>query len=118
MEAIEKIIDEFVTKIIEICDLPMDSDNTEHIAKQAQEKLDMVFENCPRKKYSGIYWTVDDVLEEAESLGIFITKGQAEKILEEGADQILDAMLQAGWYVIRELLLNEYYKKGRSERCN
>lgn len=110
----ESLIDDFVTKIVEICDEPMDGDETEHIANQVRERLDIVFANEPARKYSQISWSAEDVLEEAEFLNITITKEQAEVVLAKGADQILEAMLEAGWFVIRELLLNEYYKEKES----
>jgi 3-methyladenine DNA glycosylase AlkC len=111
MDAIEQFIDDFVCKIVEICDEPLDGDKTEYITKEVQKKLDTVFANKPDRKYSQISWAVQDVLEEADSLDIAITEEQAENILSEYSERITEAMLEVGWFVIREALLQEHYEK-------
>ncbi|MBE0428202.1 MAG: hypothetical protein IBX72_16400 [Nitrospirae bacterium] len=111
MDAIEQVIDDFVCKMVELCEEPLDGDETEHIAEEVREKLDTVFANEPAKRYGQISWSVQDVLEEAESLDIAITEERAEEILSEYAGKITEAMLEAGWFVIREALLQEHYKE-------
>ena len=56
------------------------------------------------KSYGGVSWNVEDVLSEADSLNLDITQKEAKELLEENEDHIKDAMVSAGWIVIKNAL--------------
>ncbi|GEM_PF-3221945 len=54
--------------------------------------------------YASLCWTVDDVIENANELGISIPRGRAERLLRDHERHIEDAMVGAGWQVIEAVL--------------
>jgi hypothetical protein len=57
-----------------------------------------------QKTYANVEWTVDDVIENCQELGIKITKDTAKKVLARTERDIVDAMVQGGWQVIEDAL--------------
>jgi len=53
-----------------------------------------------------VAWTPDDVLEEAWVCGVEMTKEGAEVLLREVEDDLVNAMLEAGWEVINNAINN------------
>jgi hypothetical protein len=53
-------------------------------------------------KYACVYWSEDDVFEEADTLGVEMNKEEAEVFLREHESEIKDAMIKAGWHEIRD----------------
>ncbi len=47
------------------------------------------------------YWNENDILEEADSLGMAMNKEEAKVFLKKHEREIKDAMIKAGWHEIR-----------------
>jgi hypothetical protein len=58
-----------------------------------------------KESYANVEWTVDDVIENCEQFGIQATKDTAKKVLALAERDIVDAMVDAGWQVIENALL-------------
>lgn len=56
------------------------------------------------KKYAEVAWRVEDILFEAQGIGIDLSIEEAEDILESKKNVIRDAMLWAGWKAIETIL--------------
>lgn len=84
-----------------------DEETDTHIYHKIQT-LDNCLGYC-EKTFAQTSWCADDVLECAERNDLNLTDEQAETFLAEHADQITDAMVEAGWTVIEDKL-NESYK--------
>ena len=63
------------------------------------------------KKYATIYWTPQDVIDEAKECDLEFTEQQAVDFLEKHQDRIVDWMCSAGWDAIRFFLFEDkdYY---------
>ena len=55
--------------------------------------------------YANVEWTVNDVMENSKQFGIQITKADAEKVLKIEEGRIIDAMVEAGWLIIEDALM-------------
>ena len=58
-----------------------------------------------KQSYANVEWTVDDVIENCEQFEIQVTKDTAKKVLAHAERDIVDAMVEAGWQVIEDALL-------------
>lgn len=67
------------------------------------------------KKYAEIAWRAEDILSEAESMGINLSIEEAETILEDKEDVIKEAMLDAGWMAINTILSDMSYEDKEDE---
>lgn len=67
------------------------------------------------KKYAEIAWRAEDILSEAESMGINLSIEEAETILEDTEDVIKEAMLEAGWMAINTILSDMSYEDKEDE---
>lgn len=79
-----------------------DENKDSHIYRKIQ-----TLDNCLKhheKTFAQTSWCADDVLECAETNGLNLIEEQAENFLAEYADQITDAMVEAGWTVIEDKL--------------
>ena len=56
--------------------------------------------------FASVSWCVEDVIENAAQSGVNITQKRGEKLLRLYEKGIEDAMVQAGWQVIEEVLIN------------
>jgi hypothetical protein len=116
MDKYKSAIDSFVEEVSKItADEPLDGDETQEIANKVHEELDMYFGNTPQnvsaKKYASTSWCVEDVFEEADNRGIEISRENAETLLAENSDKIVEAMIENGWHIISELLSGYKNKK-------
>ena len=59
----------------------------------------------PKQNYANVSWSVDDVIENTKQFGIQITKDDAEKVLAIKERRIIDAMVEAGWLIIEDALM-------------
>ncbi len=59
-----------------------------------------------KNEYAKAWWTVDDVTELADDLGLKVSADHAKEILRREENRIMDAMSVAGWDVIQSALLN------------
>ncbi len=57
-----------------------------------------------RAKCVKVAWTDFDIWSEARQLGLKLSRDQREEILDELEDQLKEAMIEAGWLIIREKL--------------
>lgn len=67
------------------------------------------------KRYAEIAWRAEDILSEADSMGIDLSIEEAESILEDKEDVIQEAMLGAGWMAINIILSDMSYKDEEDE---
>ncbi|HHT9120975.1 MAG TPA: hypothetical protein ACFYD3_10600 [Candidatus Hypogeohydataceae bacterium YC41] len=58
-----------------------------------------------KQNYAQVCWIADDVVENCKQFGIRITKNDAKKVLAQEERHIVDAMVEAGWQVIEDALL-------------
>jgi len=108
-EKTQRLIDKFIEEAGALHpEEPLDGDETQEIAQQIQYRLDTLFANEPAKKFAQTSWCVEDVYEEADSIGVQIDEEEAENLLTTYEDKIIDAMVSAGWDVIREALLETH----------
>ena len=61
-----------------------------------------------------VSWTTEDVLEEADALGVQMTQEEAEGLLRKIEGDIVEVMVEAGWDVISEAI--ERYKAKGGEK--
>jgi len=61
-----------------------------------------------------VQWTPEDVIEEAESQGKFLSLKKAEELLHEIGDNLVDAMLSVGWEIISDAV-STMRKEGKCE---
>ena len=57
-----------------------------------------------RQKFAKVTWQPEDVIEEANALGIKLTLKQARELLDSRERKIQEAMSDAGWESIRFFL--------------
>lgn len=65
-----------------------------------------------KKRCPSVSWTHLDVIEEANSKGIEMSEKEAESLLEEIGDSLVENMLSVGWHVIGEAI-DKRYKNAR-----
>ena len=61
-----------------------------------------------RNTYAVTQWAIEDVIEEALQLNLYLTDNEAHTFLQAHESDIEEAMLQAGWHTIGEYLREEY----------
>lgn len=59
-----------------------------------------------KQQYATVFWTPEDIIEEAEHKNIPMTREQAIEILEKYESLISDAMIDSAWNVIDDILNN------------
>jgi hypothetical protein len=57
-----------------------------------------------KDEYAGTCWHIDDVMCEAEEMDVEITREEAEELLIEYDNYIVETMVEYGWDVIRSAL--------------
>lgn len=58
----------------------------------------------PQKKYAGIGWIAQDIVENAKENGISLTRHQAKLFLEKYEMRIINSMAEAGWTYMETVL--------------
>lgn len=58
-----------------------------------------------KRHYAKVQWTGNDVIQNCKQFDIEITRESARKVLRLKERDIVDAMVQAGWQVIEDTLL-------------
>ena len=53
------------------------------------------------------HWVAEDVVNKAEEMGLHITQAEADELLVAYEHKIIDAMVEAGWIVIEDMLERE-----------
>ncbi|PYV24166.1 MAG: hypothetical protein DMG27_13640 [Acidobacteria bacterium] len=60
-----------------------------------------------KRKFAIVWWSLDDVLEKAEELGVRITREEARRILQSNEERIAEAMTRAGWIPLEDAIWEE-----------
>lgn len=104
-DKLSNAIDRFIDEVALIAgNEPLDGDETEKITKEIGRRLDKFFANEPSEKFALVYWTVDDIYEEADAHGIEINEEEAKALIDEIEESLKEEMIKAGWHLISEVL--------------
>jgi hypothetical protein len=60
--------------------------------------------------YACTGWSIEDVIAQAEDYGFIMTEKQAVDFLKKYGDDIVEAMVDAGWFVMNNLFGDIYGK--------
>jgi hypothetical protein len=71
------------------------------VIEEAQSKEE---NQMTRQVYAKVWWSVDDVSEEARENDINLTKDEAHQLLESIEKRLEETMIGAGWTVIQDAL--------------
>ena len=76
--------------------------------RSKQEKCEICGQPIEKKEFFACTgWATEDVMAEANDLGMEITREQALNLLEEHSEEIVEAMVDSGFAVIRDVLRHE-----------
>ena len=67
-------------------------------------------------KFASVWWTAEDIKEQAENDDIKLTTGEARRLLTALEGSIEDAAVRAGWDVIFYALAGGEHRKYKIER--
>jgi hypothetical protein len=67
-------------------------------------------DHMPEQYYATVRWTLQDVLDKVEELGLDLSEAEAKAWLERVQKHIADRLVEHGWEVIEAMLMEDMSK--------